>query len=633
MIPDKPYEISPVIPRKFSTWRGKNYEQKKAVEFILGSPEKYLILQMPTGYGKSLVAVSAGLLLGQKKYIIVPDTHLAKQYANSFDVPVVYGRKNYPCTYDEKKTAAECPFERNIQKCPVVRETMEYYGASRLSELDCLEIPCPYVRARCIAAHEKKRPVVMTYDYFYYAVVKAGILDAPSVLIIDEAHLFPEKFKSWVSISANINDVLELKKLVQSNIVQRITALYSKNKKLVSSIRKLNRKKYKMYFEKLSKLPEDVMLPDEIESVLNSLDDALSIVKTIVSIVSGMFGVNFDDVEDAFRAGGVTGALMLFPESSKEKVYPFLKMWKILSAFGEMRKLTVERKNMFYPDGDVYRYILYRRENKIVINTISPGLEFEDVEKKLGLKKVVFLSATVIPRLLVEELKLYSSYNVFEAEPITPEESRKVFYYPYGKLYRDSLDQKIFSREYVNGVIDRVLRTFDDYRGIILVASRRDIETLTGLSKYERRLIPFYGSQKEKLKSLEKLKKSKNGVLVSTAWEGIDLTDELSRFQIIYQIPYMYLGDPYVFVRKKVEPKWYVLTALNRIVQGAGRSVRHSEDFSVTYIFDARLDALLARYGDFLPKWFLRSIEKTNSLDIALTKGIKTLKKLSQERE
>ncbi len=68
--------------------------------------------------------------------------------------------------------------------------------------------------------------------------------------------------------------------------------------------------------------------------------------------------------------------------------------------------------------------------------------------------------------------------------------------------------------------------------------------------------------------------------------EGVDLRDDLSRFQIICKIPYPYLGDK--LIRKKMNKWkwWYPLQTAKTIIQSIGRSIRSKEDYATTYILD-----------------------------------------------
>ena len=68
--------------------------------------------------------------------------------------------------------------------------------------------------------------------------------------------------------------------------------------------------------------------------------------------------------------------------------------------------------------------------------------------------------------------------------------------------------------------------------------------------------------------------------------EGVDLADDISRFQILCKVPYPYLGDKLIKKKMNKWKWWYSLETAKTIVQSIGRSVRNSDDFAVTYILD-----------------------------------------------
>src|SRR5208337_4062168 len=68
--------------------------------------------------------------------------------------------------------------------------------------------------------------------------------------------------------------------------------------------------------------------------------------------------------------------------------------------------------------------------------------------------------------------------------------------------------------------------------------------------------------------------------------EGLDLKEELSRFQVICKVPYPFL-DPYVKARMERDPAWYQLLTALALVQATGRSVRSKTDKAHTYILDS----------------------------------------------
>jgi Rad3-related DNA helicase len=68
--------------------------------------------------------------------------------------------------------------------------------------------------------------------------------------------------------------------------------------------------------------------------------------------------------------------------------------------------------------------------------------------------------------------------------------------------------------------------------------------------------------------------------------EGVDLKDELSRFQIICKIPFPYLGDLVVKKRMERNDKWYPYMTAKSIIQSLGRSIRNQSDHAISYILD-----------------------------------------------
>ena len=86
--------------------------------------------------------------------------------------------------------------------------------------------------------------------------------------------------------------------------------------------------------------------------------------------------------------------------------------------------------------------------------------------------------------------------------------------------------------------------------------------------------------------------------------EGVDLKDDISRFQVICKIPYPYLGDKLVQERKKVWTWWYSFETVKKIIQSIGRSVRNAEDYATTYILDSCWERFYYDNMDLFPADF-----------------------------
>lgn len=95
-------------------------------------------------------------------------------------------------------------------------------------------------------------------------------------------------------------------------------------------------------------------------------------------------------------------------------------------------------------------------------------------------------------------------------------------------------------------------------------------------------------------------------VLVSPSLSyGVDLKDDLARFQVIIKLPYLPLGNKRIKKLFELDRPWYENKMLNTLVQACGRATRNVNDHSVTYILDGGITDVLIRCKDKLPKHFL----------------------------
>lgn len=126
----------------------------------------------------------------------------------------------------------------------------------------------------------------------------------------------------------------------------------------------------------------------------------------------------------------------------------------------------------------------------------------------------------------------------------------------------------------------------------------------------QQRLLSHTPKTREQI--LETFEKSKNPyVLVSPSMsEGVDLPYEKCQFQIIYKVPYPYLGDRQVNERKNIDPEWYAYKTIMTLMQAYGRGMRAENDHCDTYILDKNIQTLLRNkmYRKLIPKFFKEAI-------------------------
>lgn len=89
---------------------------------------------------------------------------------------------------------------------------------------------------------------------------------------------------------------------------------------------------------------------------------------------------------------------------------------------------------------------------------------------------------------------------------------------------------------------------------------------------------------------------------------GIDLKDNLARFQIIVKLPFLPLSSKRIKKLFQLDSNWYENKMLNAVVQAAGRATRNKDDFSSTYILDGNFINVVKRVKSKLPKYFIDRI-------------------------
>ena len=92
--------------------------------------------------------------------------------------------------------------------------------------------------------------------------------------------------------------------------------------------------------------------------------------------------------------------------------------------------------------------------------------------------------------------------------------------------------------------------------------------------------------------------------------EGVDLPYDKCRFQIIYKVPFPYLGDKQINLRQKRDKRWYAYKTVMTIMQAYGRGMRAEDDYCTTYVLDKDILMLFKSplYRSLIPDFFKEAI-------------------------
>jgi Rad3-related DNA helicase len=222
-------------------------------------------------------------------------------------------------------------------------------------------------------------------------------------------------------------------------------------------------------------------------------------------------------------------------------------------------------------------------------------------------RRVLMMSATILNHEgFCEMLGIKDEDSAFVSIPSPfPPENHPIIAAPVARMTAGNIDADLPK---LAEAIRAILESHSDVKGIIHTHSYKVAKYLRENIK-DKRLL-FHGAE-DRLEKLSKHMNSKEPtVLVSPSMqEGVDLKDDLSRFQIICKVPYPYLGDKIVKKRMNRWKWWYPLQTAKTIVQSIGRSVRSSTDHATSYILDADWERFYSKHSHLFPDTFQKSLK------------------------
>lgn len=222
--------------------------------------------------------------------------------------------------------------------------------------------------------------------------------------------------------------------------------------------------------------------------------------------------------------------------------------------------------------------------------------------------KFIFMSASILDtKGFVEDLGLDpDEVQVIQRDSSFDASKSPIYFMPCGSMTYKNIDE---SMPRVCEVISSILKSKPNEKGIIHSNSYKIASTIKESVSSNRLLM----KQSDKMSNENLLKiheASKNSVLLSPSMTtGVDLKDDLSRWQVVVKMPFGNMADERIKVKASRNWGWYVCEMLRTLVQACGRSTRSAEDHSVTYVLDGSFKKWVTQYSKWLPKSFLDRIK------------------------
>ena len=521
--------------------RVQQIEMLNMVKKSINSGKKYILINAPTGSGKSYLSimianwykqyVSAGKSV--KFDIITNSKILQEQYKRDYEfINDLRGQSNYKCI----RHGTDCHTGKELNKAA--------------KQVNCMA--CPYDMAK---RNWVEGDVSLTnfhlFNSFVFYVKETMIERSANVLIVDEAHDFESVFCDFISnkLSAKIFRNYGMEEI---NVVN-----YERKLSYIKTVGQF------INFVEKDFLPFITQLRENFELILPDTGDKKirEIYAKYITYIEGS-EERFDSLLKDFAKNDANWAL----DITKDKVGNIELILQPIWGKDYLHKL-------------VYKYYDH----------------------------VIFMSASILNRDIFSyinglDLELTDYY---ELESTFEVKNRMIYYISCGKMNyankKETFDNQVRT-------INKILKKYEGQKGIIHTTNY-EISNWLKESVKNKRLLFHETDDRDKI--LEKHIKSKSPtVLVSPSMmSGLDLKDDLSRFQIILKMPYPNLGSNKIKSRKESNSDSYTLKTCQDLIQSYGRSVRSEEDHADTFILDSNFQDLLRYSYRFLPNWFIEAIK------------------------
>lgn len=203
--------------------------------------------------------------------------------------------------------------------------------------------------------------------------------------------------------------------------------------------------------------------------------------------------------------------------------------------------------------------------------------------------KVILMSATFLdPIKLCKELNIpLSETSYINANTSFNPDKAPIYSMNVGKFNNRNFEEHIIN---ITSTIERILDAHSKDKGIIHCSSNKNRELIINTIKpeYKNRLIIPTAANKNVAHKRHDDSSDPTCLLSVSDFEGLDLADSLSRFQVVTSLPFASLGDAQIKRRQELDPEAYELDMLITLIQSLGRSIRNTDDYADSYVLPSQ---------------------------------------------
>lgn len=220
---------------------------------------------------------------------------------------------------------------------------------------------------------------------------------------------------------------------------------------------------------------------------------------------------------------------------------------------------------------------------------------------------VILMSGTIIDHEHFCKVLGIKDYHYIEVDSGFDPDKSPIYCTDKFKLNHKNLD------EYLPKMVKLVKKICDQYpteKGIVHTHTMKITEAVQRATKNEGRFLLRQPGITNEIIVAEHMMSKEPTVLISPSLSfGTDLADDHGRFCVIMKTPYLPLGNKRIKALFDKNKRWYQMKALVNLVQMCGRTTRNDKDFSDTYILDGTAVDLITRNKGKLPVWFRKRLK------------------------
>ncbi len=535
------------------------------IEAALHSEKKFIILEAPVGFGKSAVAAALCRRSGSA-YVLTSTKQLQDQYSSDFSFTTVMGKSNFTCQVPTSSgrlvacNKGRCEADWTLSDCRHYLTFDQYEDhlkglCNRDSKCEKLLRAggkvCPYYKQKWDSF--RQHVTVGNYAFFFSELRYTEDVRKRELLVCDEAH------------------DLERQLVGSSAFALRASLI----RQYPSGAREF-------------RIPYKDGMDADAGLWLGALDSAKEALK-------GFLDAHGEDLGMQERTVSCRGTLQSL-EAFADDLKAFPQNW-VVSGLKKATKVDASGEGETSVEEAVFQ--------PLEVASYTSSL-FSTADTVLLMSATIFSEALLCATLGIPEDKA-SFIRVGESS--FPVENRRIYSMNIASLSRETMEA---SMDDISKAVDRIMDRHATERGVIHTTSYQQANfIMERVSDRNRMRLNTTEGSSARSELLRAHGASAASVLISPSlYQGVDLKDDLARFQVIVKVPYPDLSDRRTQVKMRKESGWYDWQTALRLVQTYGRGVRSETDHAVTYILDSKFPGFVDAHREFFPHYFLEALSR-----------------------